>query len=725
MEPAYGAESDLSSGKAHNQFQEHLLDSPLLRHVSRLKAAVSEGGKPAGSASGAAPSYRPLTTEEIDRLKTQGSHCPDWSRVFAAEDFSPEGIWGSFFDGRCYLGRVRIASSVLSDVLLESGAEVVFSRVSGGGAPAAAARGSSVASGGQAEQLDQAGGDGDSEGAGETAGVPAGDGLGAGGSQVEGETAYGNGIVISPGAETGGREIPLAAGLAFPAASKLILERSGLKARADLEEYRKTVAGLVGKLRWDLSVVGAGARIESAGIVAASYLGPGVAVIGAAEVCDSCLLGPDTSVGAGSIVRFSILEGHAAVDSGALVDRSLLYRGAEAERHAKITESILGFKTVIGEGEVTASLTGPLVGFHHQSLLIAALWPAGRGTLGYGANVGSNHTSRLPDQEIRPGEGMFFGLDSAVKFPADYSRSPYSVIATGVVARPQRLAFPFSLIADPAPQAAAGTAGEAGRARSPASGADAADAADSDSLQAAPGAAAPGSPLPPGTNRLIPAWMLKANLYALWRGRMKFAERTAAHGVSSSPGVKEAADFDPGFLREDIAALVRDAAERLQAAGEAAAEKTGSQVIPDDAIYGPGEVEGMGANYITEKDRKRAVAAYEMYLAWYRCVSVLEGESAGCPESANDREPAASAQTNRSTNLHADLAGYPALLEQLEGLIISSRKKDEKLGTAVFDDYREVHPGIEQDPVVLDFKAYRKEQSEYARRCEEENGDGV
>lgn len=60
----------------------------------------------------------------------------------------------------------------------------------------------------------------------------------------------------------------------------------------------------------------------------------------------------------------------------------------------KLTHSILGPDSGVGAGECHHSLVGPFVGFHHQALLIAAIWPLGRGNVGYGANVGSNHTSR-------------------------------------------------------------------------------------------------------------------------------------------------------------------------------------------------------------------------------------------------------------------------------------------------------------------------------------------
>ena len=64
--------------------------------------------------------------------------------------------------------------------------------------------------------------------------------------------------------------------------------------------------------------------------------------------------------------------------------------------------------------------------------------------------MGSNHTSRAPDQELWCGEGMFLGFGVNVKYPADFSRAPYTVIATGVTTPPQRLKFRFSLINIPA-----------------------------------------------------------------------------------------------------------------------------------------------------------------------------------------------------------------------------------------------------------------------------------
>src|SRR3712207_7220929 len=60
-------------------------------------------------------------------------------------------------------------------------------------------------------------------------------------------------------------------------------------------------------------------------------------------------------------------------------------------------------------------------------------------TLFRSAKAGSNHTSRAPDQEFRPGEGLFLGLGVNIKFPSDFRGSPYSVIACGVDRKSTRL----------------------------------------------------------------------------------------------------------------------------------------------------------------------------------------------------------------------------------------------------------------------------------------------
>lgn len=55
--------------------------------------------------------------------------------------------------------------------------------------------------------------------------------------------------------------------------------------------------------------------------------------------------------------------------------------------------------------------------------------------------TGPSFLVRQADQEIWPGEGVFFGLSTVIKFPGNYSESPFSVIGSGVTCLPQRVSI--------------------------------------------------------------------------------------------------------------------------------------------------------------------------------------------------------------------------------------------------------------------------------------------
>lgn len=197
----------------------------------------------------------------------------------------------------------------------------------------------------------------------------------------------------------------------------------------------------------------AGCRVLDCPRVTDVLLGPWArlenCIVERATILSSSHAGDSTLIDGGSVVRDALVQWGSHISTMACVERAVLCEQTHVDRHGKLLDSLLGPMSGVSEGEVSCSLVGPLLGFHHQALLIAALWPEGKGNVGYGANVGSNHTSKAPDQEIRPGEGVFFGLGTSIKFPANYQSSPYTIIATGVCTLPQKVDFPFSLINTP------------------------------------------------------------------------------------------------------------------------------------------------------------------------------------------------------------------------------------------------------------------------------------
>jgi Domain of unknown function (DUF4954) len=421
---------------------------------------------------------RPIQGAEIVELEAAGCSAEDWSRVHVPEAFNAARVQRVHFHGDVRLGQfdgdvdrsgVPLPSGVfdatISHCRIEDGA-----RVSGIGLMAQTI----VGKGALVCDCD------------EVLGVPG--------------STFGNGVRVGLQASNANRSIPVVADLLFQDLAPLVRPRPSAVVRVSLDLL---VAKYQDRCRSDRTLIGAGATVTGCRRITGSYIGPGCVISGAATVSESTLLSePDGTdcarVGVGAIVRKSVLQWNSVAEDGAFVEGSLLCEASTVTRKGIVTSSVIGPNTTIAEGEVSASVIGPFVGFNHQALLVSACWPEGRGNVGYGANVGSNHTGRAPDQEVHPGEGTFFGLGINLKMPASFVQAPYTIIATGVNANSQHLAMPFSLIV-------------------------------------------PGHE-PDGPNRLFPGWGLSRNMYGVMRNVWKFstrnrAKRTAVDADAFRPGV--------------------------------------------------------------------------------------------------------------------------------------------------------------------------------------------
>ena len=134
------------------------------------------------------------------------------------------------------------------------------------------------------------------------------------------------------------------------------------------------------------------------------HLLPRSSIDSATSVTSSILL-PYSTIRDGCTVMHALLQWNSKITSHTDARRVLLMERAEVGPHSFTANSIYGPDSHVSGGEVHCTLFGPNANSHHQSLLIGILWPLGRGNVGYGSNVGSNHTGRIPDQETSVGEG--------------------------------------------------------------------------------------------------------------------------------------------------------------------------------------------------------------------------------------------------------------------------------------------------------------------------------
>jgi hypothetical protein len=611
-----------------HQVQETLGGSELARAVGSLRR-----DKGIALALGEAK-VRPLMSEEITRLVSLGNTCEDWSRVRVAEGFDWRRVRNSDFQGDVVLGRFGTRLPLADGIEVTTGIQnsTVAGCVIGHNALIRDVKLlANYVVGAEALLWD------------------------CGTIICEGETTFGNGLPLLLGIETGGREVPSYAEITVAVADALTRGPSRGLALARCE---KLIRNHLSRVRSSSGIIERGATIRRTARVRNTYVGRNAHVAEATLIDESTLLGSaeePVKVLSGAIVTRSLLQWGARVDTLAIVDRSVLTEHSHVEQSAKVTESILGPNTGIASGEVTASLVGPLVGFHHQALLIAALWPEGKGNVGAGASVGCNHTSRAPDQEFWCAEGMFFGLGVKVMYPSDFSGSPYSILACGITMPSQKLAFPFSLVTAPSTHAEG---------------------------------------IPPVYNEIVPAWQLTDNLFALKRNQVKFKSR--------SQGRRQPLDFE--VFRPATVDLMKDACRRLEAVPE----------VRD--LYTDRDIEGLGKNYLTEANRQRALAAYRFYTHYYALLGLLEQAEAtlDCEEPiAAQRLLTTSSSNSRwehQRQILWDELGFDTVaapLCELEGMleivardVERSKMKDDWRGTKIIADYAEVRVPADQDPLV-------------------------
>lgn len=623
--------------------------------IQELKKAIAESPVIKAARENATPvKGRKLTDKEINTLKSQGNCCCDWGVVRVSEKFIPDNIWGCYFHGPVYLGKISgdaevggkkvwygIANSNIYDCeILDDVSIVEARRISG----------YRIHSGVQISNV------------GELA--------------MDGESSFGIGAELPIAIETGGREVLTYPEITVDIAAKIATSRSDKdllkKYEEAIESYKKDAASTRGTIQ-------PYAIIKNCSKIINAFIGEGAVIDNATLIKNSTIYSlkdEKTEVSDGAYVTKALIQWGAEVTSMAIVANSVLTEHSHVERHGKVTDSLIGPNTGIAEGEVTACLVGPFVGFHHQSLLIAAYWPEGKGNVGYGANVGSNHTSKAPDQELWAGEGLFYGLSINIKFPSDYSRAPYSIIATGVSALPQKMEFPFSLMNTPS-------------------------------------ASIPG--VSPAYNELMPGWVLSDNIYTIKRNEGKYKKRNKA----------KRAQIVFEVFRPEIVDLMIDARKRLN-------------VATKKDVYSSKEIKGLGKSYLLEQSRVDGIEAYTFYIKYYALTGLYRTVKYYVDNTMKDeiktvltKQTTCDRWEHERKILLAELPGKSVadcltLLSEMENTIAKSvqesKEKDDKRGAQIIPDYAQAHKPASEDGFVKETWKNTKELQEDINRLLKEVG---
>lgn len=591
----------------------------LLKLKKALKSSSMNSYAEAYLTGKTSPKGRSLSSLEIEMLERNGNRSEDWALISVDPLFTPDRIFQSFFSGKVFLPAFYGTVLMPGDVSFPTG--IYSSTVHNCVIENALLHHVSLMS---------------------NIWVSQGAVIQNVGSLVaNGKAHYQIGAEIAIGNEMGGRPIRIFPDITAELVKVQLFENADADVEAafieQMESWRDATVIPFG-------VIGKNAIIANTNIIRNSWIGEHVRIDGASKIRNAVILGSleePTHIYDGVILENSCVQEGVVVHSTAQAKDSVLMKRVKVGNKAIINSSVISPCCHIDEAEVSCSFVGPLTQMHHHSLLIAALWPSGCGNLGYGANVGSNHTGRMPDQEIYPGQGMFFGLGVNVKFPSNFKDSPFTVMATGVTSLPERLRFPFSLIVP-------------GDSR----------------LQG----------IPAHLNELVPGWSYAKNSYALERNSYKYAIR--GKGFVDAEETK--------LFSQENARLVLDALLRLQS-------------VPVKDVYIEKDIAGLGSNYLREPTRQMAVSAYKAFLERYLISGLFTAvEADHSLLSQNPREVRKNVageifkETLKEISIPETfgelIKRFRALEKQWFESVLHGIDRDFERGRKIFDDYDAAHP---------------------------------
>ena len=563
--------------------------------------------------------YRHLTADEIQILEKNGNRSESWDKVMVEPDFDPNRINRSSFMGEVFLPKffgtlllpgdvsfpTGIYDSLVHNCFIENALVHKVAMLSN-----ILVRSSAVIQN-------------------------------VGSIISSGKISYMIGNTMHVGNEMGGRNVAVFPEITMELVEAQLFHKPDPEVAAAFEEQLKTYRE---ETAFPFGVVGKGAVICNTNIIRNSWIGAHARIEGAEKIRNSVVLSSleePSHVYDSVILENSNVQKSVTIHTGAEVQGSVLMSRTTVACKAIVKSSIIAPCCHIEEGEVNSSYMGPMTQMHHHSLLIAALWPDGCGNLGYGANVGSNHTGRMPDQEVMPGQGMFFGLGVNIKFPANYRESPFTLIATGLTTLPQRVKFPFSLIRPGDPQLVN---------------------------------------VPPRLNEIVPGWNYARNAYALDRNLYKYSLR--GKGMVSSAFYSI---FNPDTVR-----YVCDAYQRLQVT-----------TIRD--IYTKEHIDGLGENFMRERIRQQAIKTYQEYLERYvleLIITLVVNDPSLQTQPVKELRRMATNDTNKDVMRIAALPEtFDELLKRYRQLekdwferVTHGLDKDNERGRQIFDDYDDAHP---------------------------------
>jgi len=341
--------------------------------------------------------YRQLSDAEINLLEIQGCYCEEWERITVVHDFSTQFCHDIVFTGDVQLGlfgkivnsvagitkRSGIYSAHIHNSTIHDG--VYIRNISNGIANYTIEENVFIEN---VELL-----------------------------AVDGETSFGNGVMIPVMNEQGGRAIPMFTGLTAQIAYMLAFYRHKPEL---MKKLLSMIERKVASLTASCGIIGCNSRIINCESITNVSIGEQSYLYGVKRLNNSTLnssADAPIEIGNNVIADSVIINGNSRILDSALVDTCFLAEGCELSKHFS-AENSLFFSNFIGHhGEAFAIFAGPHTATHHKSTLLISAYLSFLNA-GSGSNQ-SNHMYKLgPLHQGVIDRGSKTGSNSYVLWPS-------------------------------------------------------------------------------------------------------------------------------------------------------------------------------------------------------------------------------------------------------------------------------------------------------------------
>jgi len=341
--------------------------------------------------------HRPLSSEEIARLASQGCSCQDWSNVQVANGFDPTRVKSTHFSGNVKLGIFEKQVSFEGGVAKPAGISntTIHNCTIGNNVYIDQIRNYIANYIIEDDVIIQ------------NVDLLA----------VEGTSSFGNGTEVAVVNEAGGREIPIYDHLSAHTAYIIAFYQHRPKV---IENLQKMVADYTASVTSSMGLVGKGARLINCRIIKNIKVGP-ASVLEAANKLEngsinSCPEDP-VYIGPGVFAEDFICCSGSKVTDGTIICECFVGQGTVLAKQYSAENSVFFANCGGFHGEACAIFAGPYTVTHHKStLLIAGLFSflnAGSGT------NQSNHLYKLgPAHQGVVERGSKTASDSYMLWPA-------------------------------------------------------------------------------------------------------------------------------------------------------------------------------------------------------------------------------------------------------------------------------------------------------------------